>query len=119
MSYMADKDHIAITSRDASTTRRKFLYRDARLPRRSLSLSVSLVTLIVVSRRRFRNGARKVSAGPAGYSVRHLVFGERAPPAVCAPVHRYRELALALGYPVDGRGDLGDRLVTAQCVVAE
>jgi hypothetical protein len=23
MSYMADKDHIAITSRDASTTRRK------------------------------------------------------------------------------------------------
>ena len=29
MSYMVDKDHIAITSRDASTTRRKFLYRDA------------------------------------------------------------------------------------------
>jgi hypothetical protein len=29
MSYMADKDHIAITSRDASTTRRKFLFRDA------------------------------------------------------------------------------------------
>jgi hypothetical protein len=50
MSYMADKDHIAITSRDASTTRRKFLYRGVRLLRRSLSLSVSLVTLIVVSR---------------------------------------------------------------------
>ena len=50
MSYMADKDHIAITSRDASTTTRKFLYRDARLLRRSLSLSVSLATLIVASR---------------------------------------------------------------------
>jgi len=33
MSYMADKDHIAITSGDASTTRRKFLYRDAQLLR--------------------------------------------------------------------------------------
>jgi hypothetical protein len=31
MSYMADKDHIAITSRDASTTRRKVSERDARL----------------------------------------------------------------------------------------
>jgi hypothetical protein len=33
MSYMADRDHIAITSRDASTTRCKFLYRDVRLRR--------------------------------------------------------------------------------------
>jgi hypothetical protein len=47
MSYMADKDHIAITSRDTSTTRSKFLYRDAQVLRRLLSLSVSLVTLIV------------------------------------------------------------------------
>jgi len=31
MSYMADRDHIAITSRDASTTRCKFLSRDVRL----------------------------------------------------------------------------------------
>jgi hypothetical protein len=51
MSYMADKDHIAITSRDASTTRRKFLYQDARLIRRLLSLSVSLVIHIVAWRR--------------------------------------------------------------------
>jgi hypothetical protein len=29
MSYMADTDHIAITSRDTSTTSCKFLYRDA------------------------------------------------------------------------------------------
>jgi hypothetical protein len=29
MSYMADRDHIAITSRDTSTTTRKFLCRDA------------------------------------------------------------------------------------------
>ena len=51
MSYMADKDHIAITSRDASTTRRKVSYRDAQLLRRTLSLTVSLVILIVASRR--------------------------------------------------------------------
>ena len=51
MSHMADRDHIAITSRDASTTRRKFLYRDAQLLRRSLSLTVSLVILMVASRR--------------------------------------------------------------------
>jgi hypothetical protein len=42
MSDMADRDHIAITSGDASTTRCKFLYRDARLLRRSLSLRVIL-----------------------------------------------------------------------------
>jgi len=37
---MADRDHIAITSGDTSTTRSKFLYRAAQLPRRSLSLTV-------------------------------------------------------------------------------
>ena len=46
---MADRDHIAITSRDASTTRRKFLYRDAQLLRRTLSRTVSLAILIVAS----------------------------------------------------------------------
>ena len=51
MSYMADEDHIAITSRDTSTTRRKVSYRDAELLRRSLSLTVSLAILIVASRR--------------------------------------------------------------------
>ena len=50
MSYMTDRDHIAITSGDASPTRRKFLYRDAQLLRRSLSLTVSLAILIVASR---------------------------------------------------------------------
>jgi len=50
MSYMADTDHIAITSGDASTTRRKFLYRDAQLLRRSLSLTVSVAILSVASR---------------------------------------------------------------------
>ena len=49
MSYMADRDHIAITSRDASTTRRKVSYRDAQLLRRLLSLTVSLTILIVAS----------------------------------------------------------------------
>ena len=49
MSDMADRDHIAITSGDASTTRRKFLYRDAQLLRRSLSLRVILAILIVAS----------------------------------------------------------------------
>jgi hypothetical protein len=49
MSYMADRDHIAITSGDASTTRRKFLYRNAQLLRGSLSLTVSLAILIVAS----------------------------------------------------------------------
>ena len=50
MSDMADRDHIAITSGDASTTRRKFLYRDAQLLRRSLSPRVILAILIVASR---------------------------------------------------------------------
>ena len=42
MSYMTDRDHIAITSGDTSPTRRKFLYQDAQLLRRSLSLRVIL-----------------------------------------------------------------------------
>jgi hypothetical protein len=112
MSYMADKDHIAITSRDASTTRCKFLYRDTRVLGRSLSLSVSLVILIVAWRR-----VPEIASGeyPADrYSARHRLFGEHAPRAACAPVHRRWELALA-----DGRSDPGGRLVTAQRVAAE
>ena len=50
MSDMADRDHIAITSGDASTTRCKFLYRNDQSLRRSLSLRVSLAILIVASR---------------------------------------------------------------------
>jgi hypothetical protein len=50
MSYMADRDHIAITSGDASTTRRKVSVWDAQLLRRSLSLRVILAILIVASR---------------------------------------------------------------------
>jgi hypothetical protein len=46
-----NRDHIAITTGDASTTRRKrFLDRDARLLHRLLSLKVSLAILIVASR---------------------------------------------------------------------
>jgi hypothetical protein len=48
MSYMADKDHIAITSRDTSTTRRKFCT-GCPVFCREVSLSVSLATLIVAS----------------------------------------------------------------------
>ena len=49
MSYMANRDHIAITSRDASTTRRKVFVPGCFATH--LSLTVSLATLIVASRR--------------------------------------------------------------------
>jgi hypothetical protein len=51
MSHMADRDHIAITSRDASTTTCKVFVPDAQLLYRTLSLMVSLLILIVASRR--------------------------------------------------------------------
>jgi hypothetical protein len=47
MSYMADTDHIAITCRDKSTTRCKFLYQDARLSRLLPLLVVRLILPIV------------------------------------------------------------------------
>ncbi len=62
MSYMADRDHIAITSGDASPTRRKVSVRDAQLLRPSLSLKVRLAILVVASRR-IRNTVRQVFAG--------------------------------------------------------
>jgi hypothetical protein len=138
MSYMADRDHIAITSGDASTTRRKFLYRDVQLRRQLLSLRVSLAILIVASRqireycpvifaRRLRvlrppafADAPWTLSSPAapGYSVRPLEFSERAPPAMRAHVHGDGEFALPPGHPVDSGTDLGHGLVTAECVVA-
>jgi hypothetical protein len=62
MSYMADRDHIAITSGDASPTRRKVSVRDAQLLRQSLSPKVRLATLVVASRQ-IRNIVRQVFAG--------------------------------------------------------
>jgi hypothetical protein len=62
MSYMADRDHIAITSGDASPTRRKVSVRDAQLLRQSLSPKVRLAILVVTSRQ-IRNIVRQVFAG--------------------------------------------------------
>ena len=53
------------------------------------------------------------------YSVRQLKFGERAPPAMCALVHRYRELTLAFYYSVQSRAEFGRGLIPAQRVVAK
>ena len=50
MSHMANRDHIAITSGDASTTRRKVSDRNAQFFHPPLSLTVSLAILIVASR---------------------------------------------------------------------
>jgi hypothetical protein len=47
MSYMADRDHIAITSGDASTTRRKVSVPECPVSPPSASLRVSIATLIV------------------------------------------------------------------------
>jgi hypothetical protein len=128
MSHMADKDHIAITSRDASTTRRKVSVRDARfLHPNTVTYGESSDTYRRIASdseiapgthpperlRRIRQSSSDASAGVAPWSVRHLVFRERAPPALRALVHRERELTLALGHPVDGRGDLSGRMVTA------
>jgi len=134
MSYMADKDHIAITSRDASTTRRKVsvprcpvahpnavTYGESSDTYRRIASDSEIApgTHPPGRLRRIRRGGFDASAAVAPWSVRHLVFREPAPPAVRALVHRERELTLAFGHPVDGRGDLGGRMVTAQRVVAE
>src|SRR5580700_3596736 len=103
MSYMADRDHIAITSGDASPTRRKVSVRDAQLLRQSLSPKVRLATLVVASRQ-IRNIVRQVFAGgPPGHSVRQLEFRQCALPNVLAHIHGGSELALSSGRPVDGR----------------
>ena len=47
MSYMADRDHIAITRGDASTTRRKVSVPKCLVPPPNTSLRVSIATLIV------------------------------------------------------------------------
>ena len=119
MSYMADRDHIAITSGDASTTRRK------------VSVPGCPVTPpITVTQGDSSDTYRRIapdseilpgnnSPGAPGSSVRQLEFSERAPPAVCAHIHGGGEFALAPGRSVDGGTDLGHRLVTAERVVAE
>ena len=129
---MADRDHIAITSGDASTTRRK-----VSVP------GCPVAPPIAVTEGDFSDTYRRIAADsgilsgeyrpaipPAGrtclasrpqaapaYSVRLLEVGERAPAAAGALVHRHGELALAPGGSVDGGADLGHRLVRAECVV--
>ena len=119
MSYMADRDHIAITSGDTSTTRRK-----VSVPECPVSQPTT------VTEGNLRDTYRRVApirkycpAGirrrPPGHSVRQLEFCERAPPAVRAQVHGGGEFALSPGRPVDGGADLGHRLVAAERVVAD
>jgi hypothetical protein len=119
MSFMADRDHIAITSGDASTTRRK-----VSVP------GCPGAPPIAVTEGDFSDTYRRIApdseilsgkyppAGP-GASVRQLVFGERAPPAVRAHIHGHGESELAPGRPVDGGADLRHRLIAAQRVVAD
>ena len=119
MSYMADRDHIAITSGDASTTRRKVSVPGCPVtPPITVTEGDSSDTY-----RRIAADSEIVSgelfAGRPRYSVRQLEFSERAPPAVRAPEHGDRELALARGRPVEGGRDLGYRLLAAERVVAE
>ena len=77
MSYMADKDHIAITSRDASTTRCKFCTGMSSALPPSITFGESSDTY-----RRIASGLGnmpgKVPIGSARYSVRQLVWSGRA-----------------------------------------
>ncbi len=113
MSYMADRDHIAITSGDASTTRRK-----VSVP------GCPVAPPITVTQGESSDTYRRIppvseilsgqySPGAPGGSVGLLEFCEGAPPAVRAHVHGHRELTLAPGRPVDGGADLGHRLIAA------
>src|ERR1700744_3340457 len=114
MSYMADRDHIAITSGDASTTRRK------------VSVPGCPVTPpITVTQGDSSDTYRRIAADS------EIVSGEAWParPGVqlassnSAPVrpleHRHGELPLTPGRPVDRGADLGDGLITAQRINAE
>src|SRR5579859_3814256 len=65
----------------------KFLYRDAQLLRRSLSLRVSLAILIVASPQFRKYCPASIRRGSRGLSVRQLEFGECAPATAGARVH--------------------------------
>ncbi len=118
MSYMADRDHIAITSGDASTTRRKVsVPRCPVTPADHFTDGESSDTY-----RRITpdsgNTVQQVSAGLPRYSVRQFQFRVRPPLVVCAHIHSDGELALPLGRPIDGGADSG-RVVAAERVVAD
>ena len=72
MSYMADKDHIAITSRDASTTRCKFCTGMSNAPPPNITFGESNDTYRCVASG-LGNMPGKVPAGSARYPVRQLV----------------------------------------------
>lgn len=119
MSHMADRDHIAITSGDASTTGRKVSVPGCPLaPPTTVTEGDSSDTysrigpdLEILPMNNALSHLRS--------SVGQLEFGKREPPAVCALVHRDRELTLPFSQPFDGRVDLRHGLVTAKRVVAE
>ena len=80
----------------------KFLYRDAQLLRRSLSLRVILAILIVASGRIRKYCPASIRRRPPRHSVRQLEFRERAPPAVRAHIHSRSEFPLSPGRCLDG-----------------
>ena len=89
MSHMADRDHIAITSGDASTTRRKVSVLGCPVaPPVTVTHGDSSDTY---SRIAPDSGILPATIRPAAGdpSVRQLEFSERAPPAVRALVHRH------------------------------
>jgi len=119
MSHMADRDHIAITSGDTSTTRRKVSVPGCPVtPPVTITQGESSDTYRRIDRNRKYCPASIRRRAP-GHSVRQLEFCERAPPAVRAHIHGGGEFALSPGRPVDGGTDLGDRLVAAERVVAD
>src|SRR6185369_8460507 len=129
-----NRDHIAITSGDASTTRRKVSVPGCSItPPTTVTQGESSDTYRRITPdsettvRRYRPEAPECAAGAAGdypagpprYSVRLLEFGECTPPVTGAHVHGHGELALAPGGAVDAGLDLGHRLIAAERVVAD
>ena len=126
MSYMADRDHIAITSGDTSTTRRKVSVsgRPVTPPITVTQGESSDTYRRIGSDSEISGRIRKYCPGSTrrrapGHSVRQLESCERVPPAVRAHIHSGSEFMLSPGRPVDGGTDLGRRLVTAERVVAD
>src|SRR2546421_2528239 len=132
-----DRDHIAITSGDASTTRRKVSVPGCPVtPPITVTQGESSDTYrriapdSEITVRRVSAGGPRVlcwlfrsrenpSPRTPRYSVGLLEFGECSPPVTGAQVHGDGELALAPGRAVDGGADLGHRLISAERVVAD
>jgi hypothetical protein len=119
MSYMANRDHIAITSGDASTTRRKVSVPGCPVaPPITVTQGDSSDTYSRIAPDSEILPAKQFAGSP-GPSVGELEFGQRTPPAERALVHRDSKFALAFSYSVKGGSYLGYRLITTERIVAK